>query len=104
MLTGSGQNGKRIRSGGRAYPDEDVKPPVERHHLNLKMSLMRNVVSPYFRLARGRQVARQTDGNAGKGCWKKRRPICNGSDKGSKFALTRKSADFRRVSNDEKSG
>jgi hypothetical protein len=34
----------------------------------------------------GRTVARPTDGAAGKGCWRKRRPHCNGVDTGSKFA------------------
>jgi hypothetical protein len=36
------------------------------------------------------------------GCWKKRTPFCNGTDRGSKFALTRKRADFRLVLNHEK--
>jgi hypothetical protein len=34
----------------------------------------------------GRTVARPTKGAAGKGCWRKRRPHCNGVDTGSKFA------------------
>jgi len=33
---------------------------------------------------------------------RKRRPICNGSDRGSSFALLRKGADFRLVLNHEK--
>ncbi|QTA82640.1 Uncharacterized protein dnl_50200 [Desulfonema limicola] len=36
------------------------------------------------------------------GGWKKRMPSCNEADRGSKFALTRKSADFREVLNHEK--
>ena len=34
----------------------------------------------------GRTVVRPTDGAAGKGCWRKRRPRCNGADRGSRFA------------------
>jgi len=37
------------------------------------------------------------DGRAGKGCRSKRRPVCNGPDRGSNFAPPRKGADFRRV-------
>ena len=36
-------------------------------------------------------------GRVGMGCRRKRRPIGNGSDRGSSFALPRKGADFRRV-------
>ena len=60
MLTGSGQNGKRIRSGGRAYPDEDVKPPVERHHLNLKNVTYAERGKPVFSPS-NRQASRKTN-------------------------------------------
>ncbi|QTA80640.1 Uncharacterized protein dnl_29510 [Desulfonema limicola] len=46
--------------------------------------------------------ARAGHRQAGMGGWKKRMPCCNGADKGSKFALTRKSADFQQVANYEK--
>ncbi|MBS3050517.1 hypothetical protein GUY16_26195 [Enterobacter mori] len=45
----------------------------------------------------GRQTARNVVGYAGKGGRKKRMPICNGSDRGSSFALARKRAHFRLV-------
>ena len=41
-------------------------------------------------------------GRVGMGCRRKRRPIGNGSDRGSSFALPRKGADFRRVLDHEK--
>ena len=50
----------------------------------------------------GRQIARNAVGNAGKGGRKKRTPASNRPDRGSNFALTRKRADFLRVSNHER--
>lgn len=46
-----------------------------------------------------RQIVRNADNSAGIGKWKKRMPSCNEMDRGSKFASTRKSADFHSVSN-----
>ena len=45
----------------------------------------------------GRIPARNDDGIEGKGFSKKRMPIFNGSDRGSKFALIRKDADLLMV-------
>ncbi|QTA82065.1 Group II intron reverse transcriptase/maturase [Desulfonema limicola] len=50
----------------------------------------------------GNRPARAGDRQAGMGGWKKRMPSCNEADRGSKFALTRKSADFQQVLNHEK--
>jgi hypothetical protein len=62
-----------------------------------------NVVSP---IAPTRTVEDHpqgcTGGRMGKGCRSKRRPACNGSDRGSSFALPRQGADFRRVLDREK--
>ncbi|EAT8443393.1 hypothetical protein E8Q25_23005 [Salmonella enterica] len=52
-----------------------------------------NLVSPYI-CPMGRQTVRNVVGYAGKGGRKKRMPICNGSDRGSSFALARKRAHF----------
>ena len=35
----------------------------------------------------GRPIARKVQRAEGRGCWKKRRPLCNAGDKGSRFAL-----------------
>lgn len=35
----------------------------------------------------GRPIARKAQCAEGRGCWKKRRPLCNAGDKGSRFAL-----------------
>jgi hypothetical protein len=42
----------------------------------------------------GRDSVRANDGLGGRGIDKKRMSICNGSNRGSKFALTRKGADL----------
>ncbi|MPT28366.1 MAG: hypothetical protein E2602_15985 [Achromobacter sp.] len=34
----------------------------------------------------GRKAARQSVGGGGRGSWRKRRPACNGRDRGSNFA------------------
>lgn len=60
------------------------------------MLIKRNVLSPYIR-RNARRTVKNADEYAGKGKWKKRMPFCNGTDKGSKFALTRKGADFHLV-------
>jgi hypothetical protein len=65
------------------------------------VSLLFNIVNPTARLAfEARVSARNADGLAGRGGWKKRRPRCNGADRGS--ALLRKQADFQLVIRDEK--
>lgn len=46
-----------------------------------------------------KQTVRNADSSAGTGKRKKRMPLCNEADRGSKFAPTRKGADFRSVSN-----
>jgi len=45
----------------------------------------------------GSAFVRRNDGVGGRGGSKKRMPSCNGLDKSSKFALTRKGADLLRV-------
>ena len=54
------------------------------------------MVSPKCSL-KGRISARNDDGIEGRGVSKKRMPICNGSDRGSNFALILKDADLLMV-------
>ena len=50
---------------------------------------------PYMLLEHpGRDLVRANDGIEGRGFGKKRMSICNGSNRGSKFALTRNGADL----------
>jgi hypothetical protein len=69
------------------------------------MSSQSNIGNPTFR----RQVAagasaRNAMGLAGVGCWKKLRPLCNGTDRSGNITLPRKRADFQRVVRDERAG
>lgn len=75
------------------YLDEDAATPVKRRHLTLGVTYVERG-KPVF-LPLGRRIARDAVGDAGMGCWRKRMPVCNGLDRGSNFALTRKGADFQ---------
>jgi hypothetical protein len=51
----------------------------------------------------GKRLVRVADGFAGRGCWKKQRPLCNGADRKWQL-LCDKQADFQQVMKDEKAG
>lgn len=56
--------------------------PVYRQSLSHLLSLTQNTVNPYFScLLTGKRAVRQAERSAGKGLWKKRRPLCNGVDR-----------------------
>jgi hypothetical protein len=64
-----------------------------------------NIVNPTFRLrVKAGVSARAADGMAGRGCWKKRTPFCNGADRSWNITPPRKRADFQRVVRDERAG
>jgi hypothetical protein len=48
-------------------------------------------------------LARIADRLAGRGCWKKQRPFCDGADR-KRQLLCDEQADFQQVMNDEKAG
>lgn len=102
MLTGLHQ---KVR--GKAIPVRSgntwtITPPADRQNLTRSLYVGRNLVSPNSHPS-GRGAVRQTDENAGKGGWKKRKPDCNRADRGSIFALTGNRADFHLVFNCETS-
>jgi len=72
---------------------------------NSFMSLESNVVNPTSRpdgnVGAGAPV-RNAVGMAGRGDWRKRRPLCNGADRSGTITLPRKRADFQMVVHDEK--
>ena len=69
------------------------------------VSLQTNIVNPTPRPGFGASApARDTVGVAGRGNWKKRRPFCNGADKGSNIVPPCKRADFQSVVHDERTG
>ena len=73
----------------------------EKAEPNPLLSFTWNTVSPIVRprqcFGYGRRPAREAVGQVGMRTRKKRMAACNGSHKGSKFALIRKGADFRVV-------
>jgi hypothetical protein len=52
---------------------------------------------------RGKRLARVADRFAGRGCWKKQRPLCNGADRKWQLPCDQQ-ADFQQVMKDEKAG
>jgi hypothetical protein len=73
------------------------------------VSSTRNTVNPMSRSREGAGVSvRDADGAAGRGCWRKPRPLCNGADRrGAELgAITplRKQAHFQLVVRDERDG
>jgi len=52
---------------------------------------------------RGKRLARVADRSAGRGCWKKQMPFCNGADRKWQL-LCDKQADFQQVMKGEKAG
>jgi len=68
---------------------------------NSLVSSQSNIANPTSRLpVKAGASARGVDGMTGKGCWKKRTPFCNGTDRS--VAPPRKRADFQRVVDDER--
>jgi hypothetical protein len=104
MLSGSGQNrrGSRLfhrKLGTRGHS----RLPVWKAGINSFVSLETNIVNPTFRPGSGAGAsARNAEGMAGRGCWKKRRPFCNGADRGCNITPPCKRADFQRVVRDER--
>lgn len=97
------QNGGQSGRGLRCWPRVDEALPAERRSLPPSgMVRMRNVVSPIVptRIVEGDPQGSVGD-RAGMGGRSKRTSICNGSDRGSNFALPQKGADFRLVLNHE---
>jgi hypothetical protein len=66
------------------------------------VSFKRNKVSPLFRPFGAGVAARHAVGAAGKGCWRKRMPFCNGADRSCDITPLRKQADFQLVVVDER--
>jgi hypothetical protein len=62
----------------------DDAPPANRRDLTPSGTHTERV--KLIVLPLGKQAARQADRTVGKGGWKKRRPACNGLDRGSSFA------------------
>jgi hypothetical protein len=67
------------------------------------VSLELNIINPTFRPGFGASAsARNADGMAGRGDWRKPRPLCNGADRDCNIVLPCKRADFQLVIRDER--
>jgi len=72
---------------------------------NSSMSSQPNIINPTCRLwVEAGVSARDADGMAGRGCWKKRTPFDNGTDRSCNVTPPCKRADFQRVVRDEIAG
>ncbi len=103
MLTGSGQKARSRLLHCTLGAHGHTRLPVWKAGANSFMSLQLNMVNPTSRLrVEAGASARNAVGVAGRGCWKKRRPLCNGADRDCNITPPRKRADFQRVVRDER--
>jgi hypothetical protein len=103
MLTGSSQNRQRSRLFHRTFGTRGhSRLPVWKAGANSFVSLETNIVNPTSRLVFGAGAsARNADEMAGRGNWRKPKPLCNGADR-SDITPPRKRADFQWVVRDER--
>jgi hypothetical protein len=59
----------------------DAEPPAERWDLTLRVTVIERNLANLYTFPRGKRAARRADGDAGKGCRKKRMLACNGRDR-----------------------
>jgi hypothetical protein len=102
MLTGSSQNRQCSRLLQRTHGAHGhSRLPVWEAGANSFVSLKPNIVNPTLRLfLEAGASARNADGVAGRGDWRKLRPFGNRADRG--IASLRKQADFQLVVRDER--
>jgi hypothetical protein len=102
-LTGSGQKATQSAASPGIWGTRTIRLPACKAGASSFVSSQRNRLNPAFRLDREAGVtARRADGVTGRGCWKKQRPSCNGTDRGGHVAPLRKQADFQQVVRDER--
>lgn len=101
-LTGSGQKGTQPDASTGCLVHTDTKAAGVEVGTKSLVSFKRNKVSPLLRPFGAGVAARHVAGAAGKGCWRKRMPLCNGADRGCDITPLRKQADFQLVVDDER--
>lgn len=95
------QRSRRLRLTTEAHGH--LRLPVYVAGANSFVSLQSNLVNPTFRPGSGAgAAARNADGMAGRGDWRKRTPFRNGADRSCNLTPPRKRADFQLVARDEK--
>ena len=100
-LRGSDQKVRGMDKAFRFRFTQSAIPPANRQILSHPVKSVEHG-KPDCLHANGNRLAGEGDRQAGMGGRKKRMPSCNETDRGSKFAPTRKGADFRQVSDHEK--
>jgi hypothetical protein len=104
-LRGSGQNRHAVGYSTLSMEYADLQTAGAEAGAKSFVSLKPNVVNPTFRPGGGAGAsARNALGMAGRGCWKKPRPFCNGADRDCHIIPPCKRADFQRVIRDERTG
>lgn len=78
MLSGPELRSARVL---HSHPSWAQRPSVQQEGPEPIPSYMRNMVNPYHP-RKGRSAVRPSDGGAGRGWRRKRRPGCNGPDMG----------------------
>jgi hypothetical protein len=95
------QRSRRLRLTTEAHGHSRL--PVYRTGANSFVSVQSNLVNPTFRPGSGAGAsARNADGMAGRGNWKKQTPSCNRADRNGGIIPPRKRAHFQLVARDEK--
>ena len=61
---------------------DEMIPGLKMAPKTSKVSPIRNLVTRIHSSKRGMEVVRPTNGADGRGCFKKRMPVCNGQDRG----------------------
>ena len=103
MLTGSGQKARSRLFQCTYGTHGHSRLPVWYAGADSFVSLELNIVNPTFRPGSGAGAsARNADGVAGRGDWKKRKPFCNGADRDCNIIPPCKRADFQLVVRDER--
>lgn len=101
-LTGSSQNRRAVGCLTMTWGTRTQMTAGVRTGAKSFVSSYRNVINPPFRLPEAGVIARCAVGMSGRGCWRKRKPFGNGTDRGCNIALPCKRADFQPVMRGER--
>jgi len=102
MLTGLNQKVRGMVRAFRLHSAQSMIPPADRQILSHRNVILAKLGKPDCLHESGNRPVRAGHRQAGKRGWRKRMLSCNEADRGSKFALTRKCADFQLVADHEK--
>ena len=102
-LIGSGQNRHAVGCSNLSLEHTDIETAGVEAGAKAFVSLKSNIVNPTSRLgSEAGASARNADEMAGRGDWRKRKPLCNGADRNGTIIPPCKRADFQLVVGDEK--